>query len=253
MTAPPPFFVRRDPSRLNARDPRLRIIAVALLAGVTVSLTRLPPLLLALGAAVGLAMIAGLSLRRLWPRLAVLEGFMLVLLLSLPFTVPGEVWLRLGPLTATWEGVLRAVIIVIKANIVVLYLMSLAGTLEPAVLGHALARLGTPDKLVHMLLLSTRYLEVLHQEYLRLRQAMRARAFVARSDRHTWRSLGWLVGMLLVRSLERGRRVLSAMKCRGFDGRLYLLDAQTWQRADSVWALMLGIGLGGLEVLEHWT
>lgn len=252
MSALPLLFVPPAPSRLDARDPRLRIIAIVLFAGVTVSLTRVPALLLALCTAIVLAMVAGLSVRRLWPKLLFLEGFMVVLLLSLPFTVPGEIWLRLGPLATTWAGVVRAVTIAIKANAVVLALLGLAGTLEPAVLGQTLARLGMPSKLVHLLLLSIRYLGVLHQEYLRLRQAMRARAFVARSDRHTWRSFGWLVGMLLVRSLDRGRRVLCAMKCRGFDGRFYLPDAPAWQRADSLWAVLLGIDLGGLLLLEHW-
>ncbi len=38
---------------------------------------------------------------------------------------------------------------------------------------------------------------------------MRTRGFVARSDAHTWRSFGWLTGMLLVRSLEREQKVIS--------------------------------------------
>ena len=42
------------------------------------------------------------------------------------------------------------------------------------------------------------------------------------------------------------------MKCRGFDGRFYLPDAPAWQRADSLWAVLLGIDLGGLLLLEHW-
>ena len=41
---------------------------------------------------------------------------------------------------------------------------------------------------------------------------------------HSYRSLGYLVGMLLVHSFDRSERVLAAMKCRGFCGRYYLLD-----------------------------
>jgi cobalt/nickel transport system permease protein len=236
---------------LYRRDPRLRIVAAALFALVTVSLNRFPALFAALAIAVLLATAAGLTARALLRRLAALEGFMIVLLLFLPFTVPGETWLQLGPVTATWEGLYRALAIAIKANAVTMALLALLGTLEPVVLGHALARLRVPDKLVHLFLFTVRYIGVLQEEYLRLRQAMRARAFTARSDRHTWRTLGWLVGMLLVRSLERSQRILAAMKCRGFQGRFYLAQTGAWHPDDSRWLMVLSLLLCALLLAEH--
>ena len=53
---------------------------------------------------------------------------------------------------------------------------------------------------------------------------MKLRGFRPRMDRHTYRAYGYLVGMLLVRSLDRSDRIVAAMKCRGFRGRFYLLD-----------------------------
>jgi cobalt/nickel transport system permease protein len=108
-----------------------------------------------------------------------------------------------------------------------------------------------PEKLVHLLLLTVRQIHLLHEELARLRQAMRARAFVPRSNLHTWRSLGWLMGMLLVRSLARSRRILGAMRCRGFHGRLYLLDCTRWGRADTALALALAPVLALLPILDR--
>jgi cobalt/nickel transport system permease protein len=51
-------------------------------------------------------------------------------------------------------------------------------------------------------------------------------------NRHTYRAFGHLVGMLLVRSLDRSERILAAMKCRGFTGRFYLLDHFAFTRCD---------------------
>ncbi len=235
---------------LSRREPRLRIVAAFLFALLTVSLQRLPPLILALALAFGLALSAGLPARLLLRRLLALEGFMGVLLLLLPFSVPGETLWRLGPFAASREGLLQALAILLKANTVVLALLALVGTLEPVTLGHALARMRLPDKLVHLLLFTVRYLGVLHEEYGRLRLAMRTRGFRARSDRHTWRSLGWLMGMLLVRSLERAERIVAAMKCRGFNGRFYLLDGHPWRPADSGFALLSLLALGALLSLE---
>ena len=243
--------VSRGGHWLARRDPRLPVLAAMLLALATVSLQTLPAALLALGAALALAAAGGLTWPVLLRRLAVLEGLMVVVLLSLPFTTPGEPWLTLGTLTVTHEGLHLAALIAVKANAVVLALLGLLGGLEPAVLGHALARLGMPPKLVHLLLLTVRQIALLDDELFRLRRAMRARAFVPRSNRHTWVSYGNLIGMLLVRSLERARRVEAAMRCRGFHGRFYLLDNRHWQGADTAWLLALAPLLVGLLALDR--
>ncbi|WP_428635152.1 cobalt ECF transporter T component CbiQ [Sedimenticola sp.] len=228
--------------RLQQFDPRLRLIAALLFAVTVVSLQRLPLLLATLMLALTLAWHIGLRGPLLVKRLLAMEGFMIVLLITLPFSVPGESWLTLGPFSASTAGLERAAAIVLKANSVVIMLMALIGTLEPVVLGHALGQLRIPEKLIHLFLFTVRYIGVLSDEYQTLRQAMRARAFVAGSNRHTWRSLGWLMGMLLVRSLERSRRILAAMKCRGFNGRLYLINRNRWRRRDSL-ALLMTAGL----------
>jgi cobalt/nickel transport system permease protein len=232
------------------RDPRALIVAVMLFALVTVSLQ-------SLAAAAGAFMLAaaaaatGTPLRDLLRRIVLFEGLMVVVLISLPFTVPGQPLIGVGPCTATREGLLHAALIILKAHAVVLALLGLVGRLEPMALGHALARIGVPEKLVHLLLLTIRQIELLQQEHLRLRQAMRARAFVPRSDRHTWTSYGNLVGMLLVRSLERSRRIQAAMRCRGFHGRLYLLDSADWRAADTLFLLALIALLGALLAMDR--
>ena len=176
---------------------------------------------------------------------------MAILLVTLPFTVSGEAFVTAGPLSPSREGLLIALMIVLKANAVALAMLALVGSLEPVVFGHALGRLGVPDKLVHLLLLTVGQIHLLHRELLRLRQAMRARAFVPRSDRHTWKSYGHLVGMLLVRSLDRSRRILAAMRCRGFHGRLYLLDSPVWRPSDTALAMGLVPVLAGLAILDR--
>lgn len=237
-------------SWLTQRDPRTRIITAVLFSLAVVSLTRLPVLTIALAISVSTAMAVGLRPLVLLKRIAALETFMLVLLVLLPFTTPGAALFELGTLTASQEGLRLAVAIVLKANTVVLMLLALVGTLEPVVLGHALARLRVPTKLVHLFLLTVRYIGVLHEEYQSLRRAMRARAFTPGSNFHTWRSFGNLLGMLLVRSLERSQRVMAAMKCRGFDGRFHLLSEQHWQWRDSLLIFIAVVALGTLVILE---
>lgn len=240
-----------DAGPLQARDPRLRVVMAVLFACLVVTLDRFPSLLAALALAAGFAWTARLPWGPSLRRMAAMDGFMVLVLVTLPFSMPGTPLFTLWGLEASREGLLEATRIALKANAIVLALLGLLGSLSAGVLGEALGRLGLPDRLVQLLLLTVRYIDVLYCEYHRLRLSMRARAFKAGNNLHTYRSIGYLMGMLLVRSLERSERILAAMKCRGYDGRLYSLTDFTWQRGDSVLAGVTIVLLGGLLVLEH--
>ncbi len=238
---------RSDGARSTAGiDPRTAIVASVAMAIVVVSLGAPGPLLGANGAAIGLALVAHLPLGRTLRRVAVVDTFMIVTLLTLPFTVAGTPAFAVGPWTASLEGLWQAAAIGLKTNAVLISVLALVGTLEPVTLGHALARLRLPGALVHVLMFTVRYVDVLGDEYRRLRTAMAARAFRPRNSRHTWRSYGYLVGMLLVRSVERAERVLAAMKCRGYTGRLHLLEDLRFGRGDILFAAVTGLLLAGL-------
>ena len=89
------------------------------------------------------------------------------------------------------------------------------------------------------MMFTIRYIEVLREEYLRLRSAMKVRGFRPGTNWHTYRSFGYLVGMMLVRAIERSERILAAMKCRGFSGRMLLLQDYKLSHKDIVFAVGL--------------
>jgi cobalt/nickel transport system permease protein len=215
-------------------DPRARIIVAivfSLIAGCAQSSTSLA---VGLAGAIIAAAFSGLSITTLFKRLLPLNVIMLLLAILLPLSVPGEPLAVIGPFHYSYEGLVPAVKIAIKGNAIVLAILVLIGTMDINTLGHALRHLRVPDGLSHLLLFTARYLEVLHSEYVRLCWAMKVRGFRPRMDRHTYRSFGNLLGMLLVRGYDRSERILAAMKCRGFQGRFYLLDHFSFQTRDLV-------------------
>ena len=234
----------------HALDPRVRIVVMATFAVVVVSLDDFLALGLALALAAAMAATAHLPLGPTVRRVVTMDLFIVFMLLMLPFTMPGEPMFAVGPLVATWDGLYRALGIALKANAIILALLALVGSMEAVTLGHALGRLRVPETLVHLLLFTVRYIQVMADEYARLRLAMKARAFQPRSNIHTWRSVGYLLGMLLVRSLERSERILAAMKCRGYDGRLYLLDTMQVRPADGLFAAGAVLAMAGLLWVE---
>lgn len=232
-------------------DPRSRVLAACAFSLVVVALGHVASAGLALTLAVAVAFLSGLEPKATLRRLIALDGFIILAVAMLPFTVTGEPLITVLGFDASREGAVQALLIILKANAVVLMVLALVGTIEPVRFGHAMSQLGLSDKLVQMMLFTIRYLDVLEQEYSRLRIAMRARAFRMGANRHTWRSVGYLFGMLLVRGLERSERVVAAMRCRGFDGTFRPLTPQTrLGRSDSAFALATVAGLAALIVVD---
>lgn len=183
-------------------------------------------------------------------RVAMMDSFIIFMLVLLPFTMPGDAMFSVLGVAASWQGFWRAIEIALTANAVVLALMTLVGTLEPVTLGHALHKLKVPETLVHLLMFTIRYIEVLREEYLRLRAAMKVRGFRPATNFHTYRSFGYLLGMMLVRAVERSERILGAMKCRGFTGRIYLLQDFALSGADRRFAALFSVLMGVILCLE---
>ncbi|EGV32165.1 cobalt ABC transporter, inner membrane subunit CbiQ [Thiorhodococcus drewsii AZ1] len=235
---------------LRPLDPRTRILAAGCFALVVVGLDRLALLAAALLLALLLAVLARLPLRRTLKRVMAMDAFVLFMLILLPFTTPGTPLFTLGPVTATEEGLRWALDIALTANAVMLAVLALVGGLDAVTLGHALHRLRMPESIVQLLQFTVRYVEVVEREFGRMRTAMRARGFVPGNDLHTYRTLGYALGMLLVRSLERSERVLYAMKCRGFVGRFHVIVELRFGMPDALLALLLSVLLAVLVLVE---
>lgn len=240
----------RQPSVIDRVDPRARILAAVGFSVVVAVGQQFATLGLALAVAVLGMMLARLSVGQVVRRLAPLNLLLLLLVVLIPWTTPGSPLVGLGPLGYSREGLLLVAAIALKGNAIVLALAVLLGTLDVTTLGHALSHFHVPKKLIHLLLFTVRYLEVLEREYLRLTAAMRVRGFRPGANRHTYRTYGYLVGMLLVRSLERSQRVVAAMKCRGFQGRFYLLDHFAFSLHDACFGMVSLSVLLGLALVE---
>lgn len=232
-------------------DPRIRLLAVVSFAVAVVSLDSWRSLFVAMVLAAFSIIVVRPPWRELARRVLAIDGMMLLLLASLPFSVPGEPLWQWGGLAASREGLLQGLAITAKANAILLLALALLRPMSAVTLGHALRRLRMPASLTHLLLFTVRYLDVLAAEYARLRRAMTARAFRPRTDWHTWRTLGWLVGMLLVRSFERAERIEAAMKCRGFTGHWPSIDDMRLRPADGAFAISGTVALGLLLWLER--
>lgn len=235
---------------LDRVDPRSRILAALAFSLLVAVANRPAAVLVALAVAAGCAALSGLPISTIARRMTPVNVFMLLLVALMPLTSGGREIGSLGPLRYGEEGLRLALIIAVKGNAIVLMLVALLGSLDVTTVGHALSHLHVPDKLTHLLLFTIRYLDVLRREYARLHGAMKLRGFRPKANMHTYRTYAHLIGMLLVRSLDRSERVVAAMKCRGFRGHFYLLDHFHFSRRDIPFALVSVVAIAALGCLE---
>jgi len=231
-------------------DPRLRIVVAVVFACVIAVAYNFSTLITALILSVFMVASARLDVRQVVRRLAAPALFLLLLWAVLPWSSQGDIWAKLGPLMFTRPGVTLCAQISLKTVSLVLLFLALVATMTVDTLGHTLNRLRLPDKLVHLLLITYRYLFVIEQEYQRLLRAMKIRNFHPKTNLHSYRTYAYLVGMLFVRASERARRVHSAMICRGFNGRFVSLRSFAPHPANALFSVGAACCLAMLTVLE---
>jgi len=237
-----PFAV--GDSLLHRTDPAVKIISAMLLALSIATSSSFQVAGAGLLVAACCCYAAGLPLKPLARRLAAVNIFTLLLWITLPLTGGGEQMVQLGSLQLSAKGITLAGLITLKANAVYLLLTALLATSTIAAIGHGLERLHLPNKLTILLLTTYRYLGRIELEYKRLRRSAVLRCFHGATNLHTYRTYGYLIGMTLIRSYERSRRIHQAMIMRGFTGTFPLLIRQRTGTRDLLFlALCVGISL----------
>lgn len=237
----------RSQTLMYPQDLRLRLVAVL---GSLVAITLINQLWPAIAGAFCIIVLFALFRQPIpWRRLVHLEIFLLLLFITLPFSVPGTPFFQVGSLTASVEGTIRTLVLGCKVLCSIMLTTLFIANTDPLNLGMAMRSLYVPEKLVQLLIAVVRYLAVIQEEYCRLHDAMKMRAFTPRSTRYTWRCYGHLFGMVLVRAIERAERVEEAMRMRNFCGHYPRSPATTPYLHD--WLALCGILIGAM-LLALW-
>jgi len=228
-------------SPMHRLDARAKLAAVLAYTVVLISFDRL-----ALGALVPMAV---LPVGWLWfgrvpvwfalRRVAVLSPFILMLVLMAPLYDRRPMAVEVGPwsmmATAGW---ISAANIAAKFALGVMALTALMCTTPFALLLEAMRRLGVPKLMVMQLGFLYRYLYVLLDEALRLKRARDFRGAALAPVGRRLAATGGVIGMLLIRTLDRSQRIALAMDVRGYTGEPHGLQRLRFTNAD---AIMLGV------------
>ncbi len=237
---------RSTRSPLRNLDPRTLVLAAA---GAAVCFSLLHSLAVAcagLFVSLALVLVVRPSPGPLLRRLALANVFILFIWATVPISVAGESLARFGPLSLSREGVELALAVTVKCNAILLCFLALVADLKPPLIGYALERLHVPAKLVFLFLFTCRYIHVIGEEWRKLQCAARLRGFVPRTSLHTYRTIGNMLGLTLVNSIDRSQRIYEAMLLRGFQGTFHTVTDLKAASADRTFGALFSLSLAGL-------
>ena len=242
-------------SFIHRLDPRVRLLSAGVYSTVVALSRNFQVLTAAVLISFLLATLAYLPAREIIKRLVVVNSFNVLLWLVLPLTFHGPVVSTVGPLPVYSNGIITAAQITLKSNAIVMVLIALVATMHFSILGYALNWLRVPDKIVHLLLMTYRYVFLIEQEYQRLIRAAKIRGFRPGTNLLTYKTYARIVGMLLIRSTVRADRVYKAMLCRGFQRKFYCLYEFESGRNEWIFAIIMSgiiLSLIYFEWLRNW-
>lgn len=181
----------------------------AALAGIAVTASRLP--------------VAGL-LRRV------------AVILPFTFTFSLAAWFSSGDLT-------RAATLLSRSAVSAVFVILLSGVTSMPALLDAAGRLGAPRVLTTITQFLYRYLFLLLEQAVRVRQAALCRGGLR------WDASAGAAAALFTASEERAERIHQAMLARGFAGRFLTLDPPRWRAADTCLVAATGLLLSAGRIL----
>jgi len=212
------------PSPIRSLNPKTKFIA---LVGIVVLIVSTSPEEMGKFALYALLVLALLLMSNIGPKLyikrvLVITPFVLVALVAVPFVTPDPntpvIPLGVFGLSASRAGLLLLFGVTAKATLAVLLMTLLLSSTPFTDLVTGLREMKIPSVMTDTLSFMYHFQFLLIDEMERISRARDARMY---GGRWIWHApiVGYVIGALFLRSLERGERTYLAMKARGYDSR----------------------------------
>ena len=125
---------------------------------------------------------------------------------------------KIGEQGIMWNvhGIELATLITLRMNLIVLSVWLFLHHVTDTILVQAIAKLPLPTKLIHLFILSVRYISLLAELNQKMDMTMKARGFHPKFNLFTMKVYAQRVALLLIHSMLKAEKAEIAMKARGF-------------------------------------
>jgi cobalt/nickel transport system permease protein len=226
---------RTGNSIIHLADPRLKIIMMVFYIMVVVAIPsnahKYYIHLLLIG--ILIALISGVPLLHYFTKLIKIYSMVLLVFIFIPFFPSGpENYYLLGKLKIYPSGLNKFIQINIKTILIIFISIILTTTTDFMRLLKGLEKLKVPQVTLTILSFMYRFIFLIIDEIERMMMAFRSR-YIKLSYLNKIRIFTKQIGVLFLRTYQRGERIYQAMESRGFYGKIYIMDDLFWQKKDN--------------------
>lgn len=240
-----------SPIFLKDVDPKVRIIYTLCFSLIVIFCESVSSLSIATGLVVMCTFLSQVSLSIMFIRVFSVQLLLLVVVVMLPFTLPGTPIVQLFSLTITQEGVDSATLILLKNTLLTLNALAIIGTLDILAVVRATAGFRFPYKFRMMIMFMVHTIPLLASDLNRIRLCLAVRSFQVGLHPRTW----WYFLLLLEKffSCVVGRlyNLKAALLYRGGGGKMsYIDDAWSWNVMTIIWSLLSFVSCLAMIIFE---
>ncbi|MDO8142065.1 MAG: cobalt ECF transporter T component CbiQ, partial [Candidatus Brocadiales bacterium] len=216
-------IMKLSTSLLEKLDPRTKIISFlsVILCMILTPITHIREFGLYFLLILAIGFCSKITPRQILKKVCILIPFVLFIAMFVPFVKEGNVcWsLKISnwKFDITYEGVWTFLNIIVKSTLSVFLLVIASSTTTFPDFLKGLDMLRIPRLLVMLMSFMYRYIFVLIDEAGRLMRARSLRYFGS-GYKEQFRVIGYMIGVLFIRTFERAERIFNAMIIRGFSG-----------------------------------
>jgi cobalt/nickel transport system permease protein len=127
--------------------------------------------------------------------------------------------LGLWRINITYEGLAIFINVIIKSWLCMLCLIVLSSSTRFTDMLMGMQKLKIPSIFIQIISFMYRYLFVLSDQVMRMKMARDSRNFGGKR-KNIFKTIGNIIGILFIRSYERGERIYASMLSRGYDGQM---------------------------------
>ncbi len=253
--------MKQSQSLLENLDPRSKILSflAIIFCMVLTPITRLKDFELYFLLIIILGFLSKVTPAQVLKKVLILIPFVLFIALFVPFLKEGHeccsIQILGWKLSITHEGIWTFLNIIIKSSLSILIMVIASATTPFPDFLKALGLLKTPPLLVMIMSFMYRYIFVLLDEAKRLMRARSLRSF-GHHYKEQFHAVGYMIGVLFIRTFERSERIYHAMVVRGFSGEIPTIQRFRFSSMDFLFIIGIIISLlfivsGVIYKIEH--
>lgn len=130
-----------------------------------------------------------------------------------------------------------------RVNLILTLVLSLLLGKDQYFLAKAMFELKMPQKIVAIMMISSKLFDELLREAYQIPRTLKARGVVLKVSLFTYKAYANLIGKMIVGSLDRSFEIFNTMKVRGFRGKVAFLASQKASLSEIMLLLLVVFGI----------